>query len=168
MLARVEVFDEWTVTVRCSPMPTRMPTELVRRARHARCEQCIVRGLRGWRSRGSRTAVIEAARAVFLVPDPHEQVHAVLPHLFAIADDVRIDPVFDGSAFQVANPWRPVQFKRFRRKSGDDGGRRLAGAFRIQFSKAVPGPVALGHSSHFRMGLFVPVKIREPDEGDAC
>ena len=29
--------------------------------------------------------------------------------------------------------------------------------FRITFSKPVSGPIALGHSSHFGLGLFVPV-----------
>lgn len=51
---------------------------------------------------------------------------------------------------------RPIQFKRFRRKRGDDGGRRAAGAFRIVFSRAVRGPICLGHSCHFGLGLFVP------------
>jgi CRISPR-associated protein Csb2 len=51
---------------------------------------------------------------------------------------------------------RPIQFKRFRRKRGDDGGRRAAGAFRIVFPTAVRGPICLGHSCHFGLGLFVP------------
>lgn len=51
---------------------------------------------------------------------------------------------------------RPIQFKRYRRKAGDDGGRRPAGVFRITFAEAVSGPLCLGHSSHFGMGLFVP------------
>jgi CRISPR-associated protein Csb2 len=51
---------------------------------------------------------------------------------------------------------RPIQFKRFRRKRGDDGGRRSAGAFRITFPHPVLGPICLGHSSHFGLGLFVP------------
>jgi CRISPR-associated protein Csb2 len=51
---------------------------------------------------------------------------------------------------------RPIQFKRFRSKSGDDGGRRPAGGFRITFAAAVGGPLCLGHSSHFGLGLFFP------------
>jgi len=51
---------------------------------------------------------------------------------------------------------RPIEFKRFRGKRGDDGGRRLSGAFRLIFPKPVRGPICLGHSSHFGMGLFVP------------
>jgi len=49
----------------------------------------------------------------------------------------------------------PIQFKRFRQKRNDDGGRRPAGAFRIKFPTAVRGPLCLGHSSHFGLGLFV-------------
>jgi len=51
---------------------------------------------------------------------------------------------------------RPIQFKRYRQKHSDDGGRRPAGAFRIIFHEAVHGPICLGHSSHFGLGLFVP------------
>jgi CRISPR-associated protein Csb2 len=51
---------------------------------------------------------------------------------------------------------RCIQFRRFRRKAGDDGGRRPCGAFRITFAAEVRGPICLGHSSHFGMGLFLP------------
>lgn len=52
---------------------------------------------------------------------------------------------------------RPLQFKRFRsRKPDDDGGRRPSGTFRIRFPEPVRGPVCLGHSAHFGMGLFLP------------
>lgn len=54
-----------------------------------------------------------------------------------------------------AHRLRPIQFQRFRRKPGDDGGRRAAGAFRIVFPEPVRGPLCLGHSSHFGLGLFV-------------
>jgi len=36
-------------------------------------------------------------------------------------------------------------------------GRRLAGAFRLIFAHPACGPLALGGSAHFGMGLFVPV-----------
>lgn len=49
---------------------------------------------------------------------------------------------------------------RFRRKAGDDGGRRPAGAFRIVFPELVRGPICLGHSAHFGLGLFVPYVTR--------
>jgi CRISPR-associated protein Csb2 len=52
---------------------------------------------------------------------------------------------------------RPLEFKRFRQKRGDDGGRRLCGSFHLTFPKSITGPIALGHSSHFGLGLFVPV-----------
>ncbi|MEX2579291.1 MAG: type I-U CRISPR-associated protein Csb2 [Verrucomicrobiales bacterium] len=51
---------------------------------------------------------------------------------------------------------RSIQFRRFRQKRGDDGGRRLAGFFKLTFPEAVPGPLALGYSSHFGLGLFLP------------
>jgi CRISPR-associated protein Csb2 len=51
---------------------------------------------------------------------------------------------------------RPIQFKRFRSKHSDDGGRRPAGGFRITFAAPVPGPICLGHSCHFGLGLFLP------------
>lgn len=54
-----------------------------------------------------------------------------------------------------AHRLRPLQFKRFRRKASDDGGRRPAGAFRIDFAEPVRGPLCLGHSCHFGMGLFI-------------
>jgi CRISPR-associated protein Csb2 len=57
-----------------------------------------------------------------------------------------------------AHRLRPIQFKRFRQKGGDDGGRRPAGAFRIVFSEPIRGPICLGHSSHFGMGLLIPEK----------
>jgi CRISPR-associated protein Csb2 len=51
---------------------------------------------------------------------------------------------------------RSIQFKRFRSKHSDDGGRRPAGGFRITFAAPVRGPLCLGHSSHFGLGLFLP------------
>ena len=54
-----------------------------------------------------------------------------------------------------AHRLRPIQFKRFRSKRGDDGGRRAAGGFRITFPEPVRGPLCVGHSCHFGLGLFV-------------
>lgn len=97
------------------------------------------------------------ARAEFLIADLRDQIRAVLRDFDGNADHVQIDPILDGGGFKVAGRWRPIQFKRFRsRKNGDDGSRRLVGAFRIVFPQPVAGPIALGHSSHFGMGLFVP------------
>jgi CRISPR-associated protein Csb2 len=105
-------------------------------------------------------------RAQFLMNDLRNQIQAVL-HVFAgDGDDVKIAPFFDGGAFKVANRYRPIQFKRFRYKRGDDGGRRLAGAFRIVFPNAVAGPIALGRSSHFGMGLFMP-EVEQPEVREA-
>lgn len=114
-----------------------------------------------------------AARAEFIMGDLRDQIRAVLGDVAGNADDVTITPLLDkhgvffvpliGSCPKFLpcetapkGSLRPIQFKRFRSKPGDDGGRRLAGAFRIVFPRHVPGPIALGHSSHFGMGLFVP------------
>lgn len=106
------------------------------------------------------------ARAVFLIADLREQLRAVRSDL--AAENVEVEPLFDGSAFRIAERWRPIQFKRFRRKSGDDGGRRLAGAFRIEFPQPVAGPIALGHSSHFGMGLFMPAMDQQEQGTEIC
>jgi CRISPR-associated protein Csb2 len=58
---------------------------------------------------------------------------------------------------------RPIQFQRFRRKPGDDGGRRPCGVFRIHFQGPAQGPICLGHSSHFGLGLFL-VPSADPDQ----
>jgi CRISPR-associated protein Csb2 len=60
-----------------------------------------------------------------------------------------------------AHRLRPIQFKRFRRKPGDDGGNRPSGAFQITFPHPVAGPISLGHSCHFGLGLFVPGNEKE-------
>ncbi|GIW54969.1 MAG: hypothetical protein KatS3mg082_1373 [Nitrospiraceae bacterium] len=95
------------------------------------------------------------ARAVFLIEDLRSQFREVRPD---IAGEVTIEPLWDqNQVFLVAERWRPIQFKRFRWKAGDDGGRRLAGSFRLSFSARVRGPIALGHSAHFGLGQFMPV-----------
>jgi len=73
-------------------------------------------------------------------------------------DSIALRPLVDANAvFRIGlRGLRPIQFRRFRQKAGDDGGRRLSGAFRITFPRPVRGPICLGHSSHFGMGLFVP------------
>lgn len=50
---------------------------------------------------------------------------------------------------------RPLQFRLYRQKRGDDGGQRPHGVFRITLTDPIKGPVALGHSCHFGLGLFV-------------
>ena len=72
-----------------------------------------------------------------------------------IPEPLSIGPLNDEHQCGAHN-LRPIQFKRFRQKRSDDGGRRAAGAFRIEFSEPVRGPICLGHSSHFGLGLFVP------------
>jgi len=76
----------------------------------------------------------------------------------AIADS-RIPIGQDG-----ARSLRPIQFKRFRQKRSDDGGRRPTGAFEVTFKEPVQGPLVLGHSCHFGMGLFLPKRSRADEE----
>lgn len=94
------------------------------------------------------------ARADFLVADLRSQLAIHFSYRAELTEDIAIEPVLEGEAFKIAHRWRPIQFQRFRSKPGDDGGRRLAGAFRVRFSREVGGPIALGHSAHFGMGLF--------------
>ncbi len=84
-----------------------------------------------------------SGRAITLEPlyKPHG-VFRVQPHYWAVA--------------ATGPTLRPIQFKRYRRKASDDGGRRLTGTFRIVFPNPVSGPIALGHSAHFGLGLFLP------------
>lgn len=72
-----------------------------------------------------------------------------------LPEPVSVEPLNDEHRCG-ARGLRPIQFQRFRRKQGDDGGRRACGAFRIVFPVEVTGPICLGHSSHFGLGLFVP------------
>lgn len=97
------------------------------------------------------------ACVAFLRDDLRDQLAAVRPDLVSeSAPGVMIEPLWDANhVFKVADRWRTIQFKRFRRKAGDDGGRRLAGAFRLIFPQLVRGPIALGWSSHFGLGQFV-------------
>lgn len=81
---------------------------------------------------------------------------------FAI-DDVMIEILVDESGNNrrqclATQQWRErsIQFRRFRQKRSDDGGRRPSAFFRLTFPEPVSGPIALGHSSHFGLGLFVP------------
>lgn len=73
-----------------------------------------------------------------------------------------VEPLVDeAGVFRLRTPGglaqRPLQFKRFRSgKTSDDGGRRLSGFYRLYFAEDVQGPIALGHSAHFGMGLFLP------------
>lgn len=88
--------------------------------------------------------------------------HSSLPDIIAIEplfDDAqvpRIDPKRWHGSNSTGAAVRPIQFKRFRRKQNDDGGVRPSGAWRIVFHQPVQGPISLGHSAHFGLGLFLP------------
>jgi CRISPR-associated protein Csb2 len=74
-------------------------------------------------------------------------------------DSIEINHETDNGVFRVGpQKRRPLEFKRFRQKHGDDGGRRLSGSFRLTFPRLVTGPITLGHSSHFGLGLFIPAE----------
>ncbi|CBE69809.1 MAG: type I-U CRISPR-associated protein Cas5/Cas6 [Candidatus Methylomirabilis oxygeniifera] len=77
-------------------------------------------------------------------------------------DAIKIEPLADQhGVFRVGTrKLRLIQFKRFRQKPGDDGGNLAAGSFWIDFGRKVRGPIALGHSCHFGLGLFVPESAR--------
>jgi len=83
-----------------------------------------------------------------------ERLRQRRPDLPAIVDIVPLDGI---SRLRL----RPIQFQRFRRKHDDDGGRRPSGTFRIIFAEPVQGPICLGHSCHFGLGLFVPEQDKE-------
>jgi CRISPR-associated protein Csb2 len=97
-------------------------------------------------------------RAEFLEDNLRRHLVSLWPELFSEpAPDVQIDPEWDlNHVFRIGGRWRSIEFKRFRSKPADDGGRRLSGAFRLTFPLPVVGPIAVGHSSHFGMGLFMP------------
>jgi CRISPR-associated protein Csb2 len=97
------------------------------------------------------------SRSRFLVNDLRAQIAACRSDLDAgIVAQARISAELKDGTFWVAGRWRPIQFKRGRAKHGDDGGKRLAGAFRIEFPASVRGPLVLGYGAHFGMGVFVP------------
>ncbi|MFQ5849314.1 MAG: type I-U CRISPR-associated protein Csb2 [Candidatus Binatia bacterium] len=103
------------------------------------------------------------ARAAFLREDLRAQLASVRSDLVEEGNmHVEIGPLWDNNhVFNVAGRWRAIQFKRFRRRAGDDGGRRLAGTFRLTFDQRVRGPLVLGWSGHFGLGLFVAEEERE-------
>jgi CRISPR-associated protein Csb2 len=52
--------------------------------------------------------------------------------------------------------YRSLQFRRSRRRKRDDGYTRPLGAFRLTFPEEIAGPICLGYSCHFGIGLFRP------------
>lgn len=113
------------------------------------------------KTRGSKRIDLSSPsdRSAFLHEDLRSQVMAVLSNRSEEGlRSVRIEPLWDeNQVFKIASRWRPLQFRRFRNSADDDGGRRLAGAFRLTFNEPVRGPISLGWSSHFGMGLFMPM-----------
>jgi CRISPR-associated protein Csb2 len=119
------------------------------------------------KTRGRDRVDLGSSEAVagFLAADLRAQLSAVRPDLAEAVES--IEPLTDeNGVFQVAENLSPIQFKRFRRKAGDDGGRRTAGAFKLTFRETITGPLCLGWSSHFGMGLFVPENALEKGDGN--
>jgi CRISPR-associated protein Csb2 len=64
-------------------------------------------------------------------------------------------PLVDAAPLTAANnQLQFYEFRRARRKTGNDAYTRAAGYLRLQFSEPVYGPLCLGYNSHFGMGLF--------------
>jgi CRISPR-associated protein Csb2 len=89
-----------------------------------------------------------AAKTAFLEADTRKELARMADRIDGGLPDFTIEPLMDGSTFRLPGfrGLRPIQFKRFRQKHSDDGGRRPVGFFRIIFDTPVAGPIALGHS----------------------
>jgi CRISPR-associated protein Csb2 len=57
---------------------------------------------------------------------------------------------------EISWRFRSLQFRRARTRWRDDGYTRSLGAFRLTFPHEIAGPICLGYSCHFGMGLFRP------------
>lgn len=93
-------------------------------------------------------------KAGFLQEDLRTQLQLSCPDLHSLGCELEL--LVEENGFRIAQRHRPVEFRLFRQKASDDGGRRMAGSFRLTFPTEVRGPIALGHSSHFGLGLFLP------------
>jgi CRISPR-associated protein Csb2 len=116
------------------------------------------------KTRGSKKDSAEelASHATFTEARLREDIARLLERREDLKDisltDVKIAPLLDEQGvFRLGNRQRrPIEFQRYRQKHGDDGGKRLCGGFVIEFPREVTGPISLGHSCHFGMGLFTP------------
>ncbi len=118
------------------------------------------------KTRGSKKESAEelASHAAFTEARLREDIARLLERRADLKDisilKVKIAPRLDEQGvFRLGSRQRrPIEFQRYRQKHGDDGGKRLCGAFVVKFPREVIGPIALGHSCHFGMGLFTPWK----------
>jgi CRISPR-associated protein Csb2 len=78
-------------------------------------------------------------------------------------------PVLRDGAFCHPDPCGAAagEYIRSRLRRADNGGMRHCGYFLLRFAKAVCGPVALGHSAHYGMGMFVPGEMGAKGAGEA-
>ena len=93
-------------------------------------------------------------------PEDYVSLHAFARHVLQqeLGRRPELPPVLAVEPQETIGPQqlRPIQFRRLRAKRGDDGARRPAGGFRLTFAAPAAGPIAVGHSCHFGLGLFVP------------
>jgi CRISPR-associated protein Csb2 len=103
-----------------------------------------------------------ASPIAFLQTTLHEELAHLIarrPELQSISiEQITIEALLENGVFRTRDSrgLRPIQFKRYRQKRGDDGGSRRSGFFKLKFPIETRGPIALGHSCHFGLGLFVP------------
>jgi CRISPR-associated protein Csb2 len=70
---------------------------------------------------------------------------------------VSVTPILDDhSMYCISGGRRARAFVRSRLRHGESDRRRPFGTFRIVFPEPVRGPICLGRSCHFGLGLFVP------------
>lgn len=62
----------------------------------------------------------------------------------------------DGIQILGQKKLRCLQFQTFRHNGNGQRGNGDAGAFHLEFSEPIQGPLAFGYGSHFGLGLFVP------------
>ena len=116
------------------------------------------------KTRGSKRDSTEelASHAAFVEARLREDIARLLERRADLSDlsldHITISPLADETGvFRIGRrKHRPIEFQRYRQKQGDDGGKRLCGAFVIEFPREVRGPISIGHSCHYGMGLFVP------------
>jgi len=105
-----------------------------------------------------------ASHAAFAEARLREDIARLLERRDDLSDismeQVKISPCVDENGiFRLGTrKHRPIEFQRCRQKHGDDGGKRMCGAFVIEFPRDVRGPISLGHSCHYGMGLFLPLQ----------
>lgn len=67
-----------------------------------------------------------------------------------------LPPVVEAKSIEAAKgQLQFYEFRRARRKPGDDAYTRTSGYLQLEFAEPITGPLCLGYNCHFGMGLFV-------------